>query len=209
MNAQAELVVLYDPEQREKYEAQDLTSVYHSAQYQYPIALWHGIYRRGRFPEVAVRAALMAIGFSALISDPEMPSDGGFMLTHYSGKRRARHPAFVRMFSWFEEEQVAELNRQCDALKKRLSGNAGGGDPDLFVYSSDGDRFFVEVKDHDELIKTQRATFPKIAKILGCDVLVARVRPLSGAIPGDGMTLVSRPANKSLKRYAATNRRAP
>jgi hypothetical protein len=197
MSAQAELVVPDDPEQREKYEARDLTSVYHSAQYQYPIALWHGIYRRGRFPEVAVRAALMAKGFSVLISDPEMPNGGGFMLTHYTGKRRARHPAFLRMFRWFPEERVVELNRQCDALKKQLSGNAGGGDPDLFVYSTDGDRFFVEVKDDDELIKKQRATFPKIARILNCDVLVARVRAVSRAAPGDGITLVSRPANKT------------
>ena len=60
-----------------------------------------------------------------------------------------------------------------------------------------GDRFFVEVKDHDELKEKQRAAFWKIALILGCDVLMARVKAEPGAKPGDGLYLASRPANSS------------
>ena len=83
-------------------------------------SLRRGIYRRERFPDVAVRASLMALQFSVLMSEPELPDGGGFILTHYAGKRRSGHPSFARMFQWFNKEHVAELNRQCDTIKKRL-----------------------------------------------------------------------------------------
>ena len=199
MGAHAEMIVPYDPDERDKYERRDEGSIFHRDEYRYPLNLWHGIYRRGRFPEVAVRASLKALGFSVLISDPDMPNDGGYILTHYADKRRRRDAAFQRMFEWFPEALIEELNQECDAIKRRISGNRGGGDPDLFVFSKSGDRFFVEVKDQDELTQKQRATFSKIAQILGCDVLVARVKAEPGAKPGDGLHLVSRPANKALQ----------
>jgi hypothetical protein len=198
MGAQAELIVPYDPDEREKYEKRDKSSLFHRDEYRYP--LWRGIYRRGRFPEVAVRASLKDLGFSVLISEPDMPDGGGYILTHYADKRRRRDAAFQRICDLFSEQQIETLNRECDAIKRQISGNRGGGDPDLFVFSTSGDRFFVEVKDQDELKDKQRATFVKIAQILGCDVLVARVKAVPGARPGDGLHLVSRPANKALQR---------
>jgi hypothetical protein len=200
MGSQAELIVPYDPEERAKYEKRDESSIFH--QDGYPLSLWRGIYSRGRFPEVAVRAVLKRLGFSVLISDPGMPNDGGYMLTHLAAKRRKRDAAFVRMFNWFPEAKIAELNRQCDAVKRSISGNRSGGDPDLFVFSSSGDRFFVEVKDKDRLSEKQHATFSKIAEVLGCDVLIARLTAKSGAKLGDGLHLVSRPANAALQSAA-------
>jgi hypothetical protein len=150
----------------------------------------------------------MALQFAVLISEPELPDNGGFILTHYAGKRRKGHPAFERMFQWFQKEDVAELNRRCDTIKRRLTTSAGGGDPDLFAYGLRGDRFFVEVKDQDDLIAKQQATFPTIAAILHCDVLVARVKAVSGAKPGDGLALVSRPANKALQPTSHAKGRA-
>ncbi len=197
MGAQAELIVPYDPDEREKYEQRDESSIFH--QDGYPMGLWHGIYKRGRFPEVAVRASLKALGFSVLISDPDMPNEGGYILTHYAGKRGRLDAAFRRMFQWFPEALIRELNQECDAIKRNISGNRGGGDPDLFVFSEAGDRFFVEAKDQDDLKEKQRATFSKIARILGCDVLTARVKAKRGANPGDGLHLVSRPANNRLQ----------
>ena len=195
--AQAELVVAYDPIEREKYERRDVSSIFHRDGF--PLERWRGTYKYGRFPEIAVRASLQALGFKVLISDPEMPNEGGFILTHYAGKRRQRHPAFLRMFNWFPEARIHELNRVCDATKIEAYGNRGGSDPDLFVYGDSGDRFFVEVKDRDTLTRTQRVTFPKIAEILGCDVLLARVIPVAGAKPGDGLRVVPRPANTALR----------
>lgn len=205
MGAQAELVVPYDPIERQKYERRDLSSIYH--QNGYPLAQWRGTYKRGRFPEVAVRASLIALGFKVLFSDPGTPEEGGFILTHYPGKRRLRDPAFVRMFKWFPEPDVDELNRVCDAAKLRAGGNRGGGDPDLFAYSQSGDRFFVEVKDNDALRDTQRITFPKIAEVLRCDVLVARVTPVPGSKPGDGLRVARRPANLTLEPTARSTLR--
>ncbi|HEY3380930.1 MAG TPA: hypothetical protein VGK32_04135 [Vicinamibacterales bacterium] len=196
MDEQVELIVAYDPGDRERYESRDLSSLFH--QDGYPVELWHGIYKRGRFPEVAVRAGLKALGFTVLISDPGMPNGGGYILTHYAGKRRKRDPAFTRMFQWFPEELICRLNRECDLVKGAVSSNTGGGDPDLFVSDAAGDRFFVEVKDHDELLPKQKATFHKISEILVCDVLIARVVPEPGAKPGDQLQLIRPPANKAL-----------
>jgi len=197
MDGRPELIVPYDPHERNRYESRDLGSIFH--QDGYPVELWHGIYKRGRFPEVAVRAAFKAHGFSVLISDPGMPDSGGYILTHYAGKRRSRHAAFTRMFQWFPEELICRLNRECDVLKAAVSSSKGGGDPDLFVTNAGGDRFFVEVKDHDELLPKQEATFQKISEILGCDVLIARVVPKPGARPGDGLQIVRPPANGDRK----------
>jgi hypothetical protein len=49
------------------------------------------------------------------------------------------------------------------------------GDPDLFVYNeSTGDRFFVEVKENDQITDNQKVLFPLIDKFL-CPVFIARV----------------------------------
>lgn len=175
-----ELVVPYDPIQKVFYRACDPRCRYHDA---YPSSLWHGIYRHGRFADVVVRDAFLELGYRVLISDPEMPNDGGYMLTHYAGKRADHHEAFIRMFNHFPRRRIAELNRQCDRLKLLRWGSRGGGDPDLFVIGSTGRAFFVEVKDRDQLKPKQRAIFAKIRTVLGCDVRIARIKAVSGADP--------------------------
>lgn len=168
-----ELLVPYHPREKALYKAEDPQCAFHGA---YPRALWHGIYQHGRFPDVVVRAAFLQLGYRVLMSDPDMPHEDGYILTHYAGKREESHPAFKRMAEFFSQRRIDELNRQCDRLKERQWGNRGGGDPDLFVISPRGRRFFVEVKDRDKLSPKQKAIFRKIKAVLGCDVLVARVR---------------------------------
>ena len=91
-----------------------------------------------------------------------MPNDEGFILIHYAGKQKDPHPAYMRMFEHFPRESVEELNRQCDEAKIRVGRTRSGGDPDLFVFRPGGKRFFVEVKDKDQLSKPkQLATFKK------------------------------------------------
>jgi hypothetical protein len=182
----SELIVPYDPEEKVLYKEGDERSIFRGA---YPRELWRGIYRSGRFPEIVVRASFLALGFRVLISDPKMPNEQGFILTHYAGKRQQPHRAFTRMFDHFPRGRIEELNRQCDAVKIDVGGNRGGGDPDLFVFSPGGDRFFVEVKDKDTLKPKQRATFLKIREILDCEVRIARIKPVPGARPGDGLRL--------------------
>ena len=66
-------------------------------------------------------------------------------------------------------------------MRRKGSGNRGGGDPDLFVYKGDGKRtrFFVEVKHKDELQINQIVVFPLIEKILRCPVKLVRIYPQS------------------------------
>lgn len=179
-----ELVVPYDYREKALYKAGDPTGVFHGA---YPKALWHGIYRHGRFPDIVVRAAFLKLGYQVLISDPEMPDEGGYLLTHYAGKREAGHAAFKRMSTFFPQSRIDELNRRCDRLKTRQWGNRGGGDPDLFVIGPRGQKFFVEVKDRDELKPKQEATFRTIRQVLACDVHVARIRAMQGVNAADAL----------------------
>ena len=174
----------YDPREKTLYRAGDPRSAFHGA---YPKALWHGIYRHGRFPDVVVRAAFLQLEYRVLISDPEMPDEGGYLLTHYAGKREAGHAAFKRMAAFFPQRRIEALTRRCDLLKTQRWGSRGGGDPDLFVIGPRGRRFFVEVKDRDELKPKQKATFRAIREVLECDVRVARIRAMQGVDAADAL----------------------
>ena len=73
------------------------------------------------------------------------------------------------------------------SAKVGVGGTRTGGDPDLFVFRPSGERFFVEVKDEDDLKPKRIATFAKIRDILGCPVRIARVKTVAGARTGDGL----------------------
>jgi hypothetical protein len=45
----------------------------------------------------------------------------------------------------------------------------------------------VSIYDKDQLKPKQRATFKMIRKVLGCDVLIAGIKAMPGAKPGDGL----------------------
>jgi hypothetical protein len=179
----SELIVPYDPAQRKLYECDDPRSIFYRGRW--PTDLRSGRQRSGRFPEIAVRASFRALGFSVLISEPRMPDQEGFILAHYARLRERHHPAYTRMFKHFPDEQLEEFNRIADAAKIATTGNRAGGDPDLFVFRPADERFFVEVKDRDNLSRKQIATFPLIESILGCEVKLARLRPVVGARPGN------------------------
>ena len=184
-----ELQVPYDPEQRELYERDDPTSVFFPERW--PVELRSGRQRDGRFPEIAVRASFRAIGYSVLLSEPRMPDGEGFILAHYAGMREAGHEAYKRMLDFFEAARLEEFNRLADRAKLAATGNRGGGDPDLFVFRSPTDRFFVEVKDEDQLHTNQLVTFPLIETILDYEVRLARLRPVPESRP-DSLQLADR-----------------
>lgn len=172
--ASAELQVAYDPRELELYRMGSPTCRYYSARWQRPI----GRSRHGEFPLAVVTHYFAAMGFFVLAAEPELPDGRGYMLLSYPGKRRAGHPAFLRMVSMFGEEPVRLLNRAADTAKIRRTGNRAGGDPDLLVFA-DHDRFFVEVKWRDRITEKQRAVFPLIEKYLKVPVRIVRIVPMA------------------------------
>jgi hypothetical protein len=125
---------------------------------------------------VVVRQHFRQLGYCVLAAEPELPGGTGFMLVSYPGKRRRHHPAYERMVGIFGAARLECLNREADEQKRRLTGSAGGGDPDLFVYRG-SDRFFVEVKWRDQVTAKQKVTFPLIEDYCGVPVKIARILP--------------------------------
>jgi hypothetical protein len=177
-----EIDVPFDPKERELYEADDPLSLYYSQRL--PDSVRQGRQRHGLFAEIVVRAAFRAAGFTVLISEPRMPDEEGFIVADYAGKRRNDDPAYTRMFKHFPRERLEDLQEKAKQAKITATESSAGGDPDLFAFSN-SERFFVEVKDTDQLHANQLATFPLIEEILGCQVCVARLTPVAGAQPSD------------------------
>jgi hypothetical protein len=86
------------------------------------------------------------------------------------------------MEALFGSRPLASLNIRADEAKRKQTGNAGGGDPDLFVFreSNPRERFFVEVKHEDHLTKKQKTTFPLVEQL--CPIIVARLIARSRAV---------------------------
>jgi hypothetical protein len=183
----------YDPLQYDLYRAGDPACVYHLTRW--PLSEGRG--RFGEFPLVVVREYFRGQGYAVLASEPRLPNAEGFILVSYPRKRRAADPAYQRMEAIFGSAALAELNASSDAAKVRWTGNAAGGDPDLFVFGANqpDDRFFVEVKHHDQLTTKQLVTFPLIDKL--CPIFVARLIVDRYLPAGTPTRACSRPATKS------------
>jgi hypothetical protein len=178
-----ENAVTYDPLERRRYEGREPST--------YELWAWPSDLLRGRdrrasrcFPEVAVRAHYERLGYQVLLSVPKYPGDLGYLLFHFRGLRRQRppHPAFARIQAHFPNIDLHALAEAARLEKIAKCGNTGGGgDPDLFVFRWSGERFFVEVKDRDQLKCNQRVCFRLIEERLACPVKVVRVVPGTGA----------------------------
>ena len=175
---QDEITVEYDPVEHNLYRRGDPRCAYH--QVRWPFTAGRAKY--GEFPLVVVREHYRRMGYVVLASEPRLSNEEGFILLSYPGKRRAGDPAYRRMETIFGADVLQELNKLSDAAKRRETGNAGGGDPDLFVFSPTDpqNRFFVEVKHRDRLLLKQYVTFPLIRSI--CPVVVVRLRPAGVAV---------------------------
>jgi hypothetical protein len=158
-----ELTIPFDSGQFALYRCGDKACIYDSVRW--PLAQGRG--KWGEFPLVVVREHYRKLSYTVLASEPRLPDGQGFVLLSYPGYRKRRHPAYTQMAKLLGTELVAldALNRIADKAKIAVTGNRGGGDPDLFVYKPDNsERFFVEVKWRDQLTSKQRVTFPIIRK---------------------------------------------
>lgn len=172
-----EIEVPYEPVQHELYRAGDPTCRFHAVRW----PLSEGRAKFGEFPLVVAREHFRKLGYTVLASEPRLPREEGFIFVSYPGKRRAGDPAYRRMEAIFGARVLAELNEEADIAKRKITGNRGGGDPDLFAFRPGvpTDRFFVEVKHHDQLLEKQRVTFHFIEQL--CPIIVARLVPAAPA----------------------------
>jgi hypothetical protein len=92
--------------------------------------------------------------------------------------RRTGHPAFARLAAHFPAVDLHDVAEKAWAAKKAAGLGGGGGDPDLFVYHPGGaEKFFVEVKDEDDLHASQLICFPILERELDAEVRLIRIVP--------------------------------
>jgi hypothetical protein len=169
-----EITIPVDPLQYALYRDGDPRCLYHAVRWERQ----RGRSRKGEFPVVVARKYFRDRGYTVWAAEPELPNGDGFILMAYPGKRRRGHPAYKRMESVFGADVLHALNESADVVKRMHTANAGGGDPDLFVFKG-VERFFVEVKWRDHITKKQRLTFPLIEKYCKVPVRVVRIREVS------------------------------
>ena len=162
--------VTYSEKEYELYKTDDPSSMYKDVRW--PLLKGRG--RHGEFPLIVVREHFRSLGYNVLASEPELPDNAGFILVSYPGKRKLGHPAYKRMEKYFSKDKIDKLNTVADKEKIKQTGNAGGGDPDLFVFNEQ-EHFFVEVKHKDQLNKNQLIVFPLIEDIRNVEIKVARI----------------------------------
>jgi hypothetical protein len=167
-----EIQIPFDPSEEDLYRKEDPSSRYAKVRW----SLSRGRTKLGEFPVVVVREYYRNLGYTVWASEPELPNDLGYLLVSYPGKRRQDHPAYATMKDIFGSDVIEALNKKVDEEKRRETGNAGGGDPDLFVFNEE-ERFFVEVKHEDEINQNQEIAFPLIEDFCETDVVIARIVP--------------------------------
>jgi hypothetical protein len=84
-------------------------------------------------------------------------------------------PGFIKICHIFGEPKVRLLIAEAKNAFRSIGKTVAPGDPDLFVYNeSMGDRFFVEVKENDQVTDNQKVLFPLIQEFL-YPVFIVRV----------------------------------
>ena len=125
--------VPYKSEQERLFKAVDPASIYHKHRLQLPEGS-EGRQRHGNFAELVVLRHLVRVeGYEVLFSESQ-PISNGYILGSFPGMRGSEEENYTRMFKHFDRELIEEFNRGADQAKRRETGNAGGGDPDLFAY---------------------------------------------------------------------------
>jgi hypothetical protein len=147
-----EIIIQYDPSQRELYKNEDPACIY---------PLWPskvGIHKKGRnFPAMVARKYFENKGYKVL-------NQYYLMRCH---RKRETNEGFKFLCGIFGEDKLRHVISNARPLI--------GGDPDLFVYKEDcSDCFFVEVKENDKITRNQSILIPIIERYL-CPVKIVRV----------------------------------
>lgn len=153
-----EIKLPYSKEQRTLYDKNDRRCIYQQFERQVGI-------NKGNFVEMVAKKYFEDQGYS--------------VESHYyivrNRTKRERMTGFKKICDIFGEPQVRLLIAEADNAFRLLGKRIAAGDPDLFVYKEKNrDRFFVEVKENDDITDNQKILFPLIQRFL-CPVYIARV----------------------------------
>jgi hypothetical protein len=153
-----EIHITYPREQRILYEKKDKRCIYD----QFPRQV--GV-NKGNFVEMVAKKYFEDRGYNV---------ESFYYLVRNRNKREKMF-GFKKICRIFSEPKVRLLIAEAESIFRFIGKKIASGDPDLFVYNeSNGDRFFVEVKENDQITDNQKVLFPLIQKFL-CPVFIARV----------------------------------
>ena len=157
-----EILIEYDPIQKEYYRKKDKRCIYEQWRRQL------GIHKAGRnFPVMVAKK---------YFQDSKYCVEENFLLVRNRKKRKCNE-GFKRLSKIFDE-RITTVIKKADKMFSSSNKRVAGGDPDLFVFKNETDFwpcFFVEVKENDQITENQKALFPLLETYL-CPVFIARVR---------------------------------
>jgi hypothetical protein len=163
-----EIPITYLREQRILYETKDNRCIYD--QFERKVGI-----NKGNFVEMVAKKYFEDKGYTV---------ESYYYLVRNRNKRK-KIPGFNKICRIFGEPKVRQLIAEADNAFRSIGKTIASGDPDLFVYNeSIKERFFVEVKENDQITDNQRILFPLIQKFL-CQVFIARVSASDAAV-GNG-----------------------
>jgi hypothetical protein len=153
-----EILITYPRKQRNFYKKKDSRCIYDQFERQVDI-------NKGNFVEMVAKKYFEEQGYNV---------ESYYYLVRNKNKRE-KMPGFSKICHIFGEAKVRLLIAEADEAFRSIGKKIASGDPDLFVYNEyTGDRFFVEVKENDQITDNQKILFPLVQKFL-CLVFVARV----------------------------------
>lgn len=159
-----ELVIDYEIKEKDLYFENNRECKY--PQWDKP---W-GIHATGKnFPVMVARKFFEDKKYNVLVSGAR---HSGYALIKYRLKR-AECPGFLAICELFGKERIDNVVIEAERVGIK------GGDPDAFIYkTSTKERYFVEVKENDQLNANQTKLIPILERYL-CPVLIIRVRSVS------------------------------
>lgn len=183
----SEFALQVSEEQKRLYKANDPRSIYYDGRWIYR----KGRHKGGEFPVVVVRKRFMDQGYKVWVSGQSKLGIDAFILAMFPSARETRDQSYLNMVKVFGEKKLDRFIAVVEQEKKKYGLARHGGDPDLFVQSTQNpsDRFFVEVKAEDftgrrryqdKLNKQQHLLFPLIEKELKCQVRLVKVQIVAG-----------------------------
>jgi len=153
-----EIHITYPIAQRIFYEKKDKRCIYDQFARQVGI-------NKGNFVEMVAKKYFEKRGYHV---------ESYYYLVRNRNKRE-NMPGFTKLCHIFGEAKIRLLIDEANKAFRSIGKKIGSGDPDLFVYNeSTEERFFVEVKENDQITDNQKTLFPLIQKFL-CPVFIARV----------------------------------